>query len=239
MGRASWSRSIARQSGGLALAAGLVLLSCWINARLAARDLKTGRGTELMYFPSGVLLRPMALGHPLTLADLLWLRAIQYYGEHRLSDNRFPYAKHIFSTITALDPHFAEAYMFGGMVLVEEGRDIPSGLALLRRGMAWNPERWELAFETGFAYYLAARDDAQAARFFAAAGRLPGAPEYVVRFAAYAGGRAGNQKQALELWEQLRTESRSPTIRALAERKVKEIRAALGAPRRGRGSRTD
>jgi len=228
------SCDIARQSAGLALAAVFVALGCWTTGRLATRDHQSGRGSELMYFPSGVLLKPMALGHPLTLADLLWLRAIQYYGEHRLSDNRFPYAQHIFSTITALDPHFAEAYMFGGMVLVEEGRDVRSGLALLRRGLAENPGRWELAFETGFAYYLAARDDAQAARFFVEAARLPGAPEYVVRFAAYAGGRAGDQKKALELWEQLRDESRSPTIRALAERKVKEIRAALGARRRGR-----
>ena len=234
---ARWS-GVTRQSLGLALAAILIVISCWTTGRLAVHAARTGRGSELMYFPSGMLLRPMALGHPLTLADLLWLRAIQYYGEHRLSDNRFPHARHIFNTITALDPHFAEAYMFGGMVLVEEGRDIPSGLALLRRGMAWNPERWELAFETGFAYYLAARDDAQAARFFAAAGRLPGAPEYVVRFAAYAGGRAGNQKQALELWEQLRTESRSPTIRALADRKVKEIQAALGARARRRAGTT-
>ena len=179
------------------------------------------------------------LGHPLTLADLLWLRAIQYYGEHRLSDNRFPYAQHIFSTITALDPHFAEAYMFGGMVLVEEGRDIASGLALLRRGIAWNPGRWELAFETGFAYYLAARDDAQAARFFTEAARLPGAPEYVVRFAAYAGGKAGEPEKALVLWDQLRTESRSPTIRALAERKVKEIRAVLDARGRRRPAASD
>jgi hypothetical protein len=226
------------------------MISCWTTGRLAAHAARTGRGSELMYFPSGMLLKPMALGHPLTLADLLWLRAIQYYGEHRLSDNRFPHAQHIFNTITTLDPHFAEAYMFGGMVLVEEGRDIPSGLALLRRGMAWNPERWELAFETGFAYYLAARDDAQAARFFSVAARLPGAPEYVVRFAAYAGGRAGDQQKALELWEQLRTESRSPTgqdmamkgyvIRALADRKVREIRAALAARgRRRAGTGTD
>lgn len=230
------SEGLARQAGGLVLAAILIAIGCWTNGRLAAHPSR-GRGAELMYFPSGVLLKPMALGHPLTLADLLWLRAIQYYGEHRLSDNRFPHAEHIFNTITTLDPHFAEAYMFGGMVLVEEGRDKKAGLALLRRGIAWNPERWELAFETGFAYYLAARDDAQAARFFTDAARLPGAPEYVVRFAAYAGGRGGDPKKAIVLWEQLSKESRSPTIRALAERKVKELRAALDARPRGRAPR--
>jgi hypothetical protein len=201
--------------------------TAWTSGRLSSLEARGRRGSELMYFPSGILLRPMALGHPLTLADLLWLRAIQYYGEHRLSDNRFPYAGHIFDTITALDPHFAEAYLFGGMVLVDEGRDINRGITLLRQGMAWNPERWELAFETGFAYYLAARDNRQAARFFTQAARMDGAPEYVVRFAAYVRGRAGDQQRALELWDRLRTESRSATIRALAERKAAEIRRAM------------
>jgi hypothetical protein len=212
----------------------------WSSGRLAALDARGERGGELMYFPSGILLKPMALGHPHTLADLLWLRAIQYYGEHRLSDNQFPFAKHIFKTITALDRQFTEAYLFGGMVLVEEGRDIPGGIALLREGMAWNPHRWELAFETGFAYYVAARDNAQAARFFTLAARMPGAPEYVIRFAAYVRGRTGDQKLALQLWEELVATTRSPTIRALAERKVAEIRAALeGAPRRPAGSTAD
>lgn len=209
------------------LCAGLAL---WTSARLTARDLHGRRAGELMYFPSGILLKPMAVGHPLTLADLLWLRAIQYYGEHRLSDNRFPFAGHIFDTITTLDPHFVEAYLFGGMVLVDEGRDIERGIALLRRGMAWNPHRWELAFETGFAYYIAARDDAQAARFFAQAAGMEGAPDYVMRFAAYVRGRAGDPWRALVLWEELERTTRSATIRALAQRKAAEIRAALREP---------
>ena len=214
------------------LAAILIAVLClsgavWTSMRLTAQDAPGRRGAELMYFPSGVLLKPMALGQPLTLADLLWLRAIQYYGEHRLSDNRFPFAGHIFDTITTLDPHFVEAYLFGGMVLVEEGRDIQRGLALLRRGMAWNPGRWELAFETGFAYYVAARDDAQAARFFAHAADMEGAPEYVIRFAAYVRGRAGDPHKALALWEELEQTTRSPTIRALAQRKAAAIRAVL------------
>ncbi len=189
-----------------------------------------------MYFPSGVLLRPMALGHPETVADLLWLRAIQYYGEHRLTDGKFPAAGHLFETIAALDPHFAESYLFGGIVLVQEGKDVERGIALLRRGMAWNPERWDLAFETGFAYYVAARDQAQAARFFTLAAHMDGAPEYVIRFAAYVRGRIGDKRAALDLWEELGRETTNPVIRELAERRAAEIRAELAAGKRRRGA---
>jgi hypothetical protein len=217
------------------VAAALVLgvAAATTSSRLHASRSADRMGQELMYFPSGQLLRPAAVGHPLTLADLLWLRAIQYYGEHRLSDNRFPFAGHIFETITTLDPHFAEAYIFGGLVLAGEGRELERGIDLLLRGMAWNPRRWDLAFETGFVYYIAAKDDAQAARFFKLARQLPGAPEIVTRFAAHVESRAGDDDAALALWEELLRTTTHPAMRALAERKVEALRRqrAPGAPR--------
>lgn len=204
-------------------------------AATTSSGLETGRrrgrvGQELMYFPSGQVLEPMSLGDPQTLADLLWLRAIQYYGEHRLTDNRYPFAGHIFEIITALDPHFVEAYIFAGLVLAGEGGDHERGLRLLRRGIAWNPWRWDLAFETGFVYYVAASDDAQSARFFEQARRLPGAPEIVTRFAAHVRSRAGNNEAALALWEEVLLTTSHPLMRDLAERKVKSLRLELGLP---------
>ncbi len=184
-------------------------------------------GGELMYFPSGYLLKPMALGHPLMLADFLWLRAIQYYGEHRMTDNRFPMAGHVFSTITQLDPRFCEAYLFGGLVLAAEGRDRDRGLALMKEGVARNPGRWELPFWTGFIYYLTKGHDRDAAYYFARAARLPGAPGYVVRFAAHAKARSGDLRTALALWQDLLENTTNPAMRTLAEQKMAEIRAEL------------
>lgn len=184
-------------------------------------------GGELMYFPSGYLLRPMALGHPLTVADCLWLRAIQYYGEHRMTDNRFPMAGHVFTTITRLDPLFCEAYLFGGLVLAAEGGDRARGLALMKEGVARNPGRWELPFWTGFVYYLMKEHDRDAAYYFARAARLPGAPGYVMRFAAHAKARSGDLTTALALWEDLLNNTTNPAMRTLAEQKMAEIQAGL------------
>jgi len=213
-----------RQLGcALLLAALAVATSREIHGR--RRD---GRaGGELMYFPSGYLLKPMALGHPLTLADCLWLRAIQYYGEHRLSDNQFPLAGHVFSTITRLDPRFCEAYLFGGLVLAAEGRDRDRGLALMKEGVTWNPGRWELPFWTGFVYYLMKGHDRDAAYYFSRAARLPDAPGYVVRFAAHAKARSGDLPTALALWQDILENTTNPAMRTLAEQKMVEIEAEL------------
>ncbi len=214
----------------LLLLAFVCATASFATSRELLRLRRDGRaGGELMYFPSGYLLKPMAVGHPLTLADFLWLRAIQYYGEHRMSDNRFPMAGHIFEVITELDPNFVEAYMFGGLVLAAEGGDLDRGLVLLRQGIAWNPERWELPFWTGFVHYVSTRDHAQAARFFTRSSRLPGAPPYVKRFAAYTTTQVGDLAAALALWEDLLESSDHPAMRALAEQKVAEIRAQLAA----------
>ena len=57
---------------------------------------------ELSYYPSGNHLRPATLGHEETAADLGWIRAVQYYGEHRRTDNRFVRMRHVFDILTTL-----------------------------------------------------------------------------------------------------------------------------------------
>jgi hypothetical protein len=69
--------------------------------------------------------------------------------------------------------------------------------------MRANPENWRLAFETGFLHYVGTRDMAAAARYFTRASRLPGHPDYVERFAAFANQRAGNLGMAILLWKQV------------------------------------
>ncbi|MEO0162830.1 MAG: hypothetical protein ABIL74_11240, partial [candidate division WOR-3 bacterium] len=61
---------------------------------------------ELMYFPSGLAVKALSLGFYVPLADLVWLRFIQYYGEHRMTDARFDLMHHILDILTTLDPYF-------------------------------------------------------------------------------------------------------------------------------------
>ena len=58
---------------------------------------------DLMYFPSGTALRALSMGFYAPLSDLVWLRFIQYYGEHRMSDAKFEFLYHILDILTTLD----------------------------------------------------------------------------------------------------------------------------------------
>lgn len=195
----------------------------------AARTVPGGRALEeLAYYPSGQWIGPMSLGERATFADLTWLRAIQYYGEHRITDNRYTLMAHVFDIVTALDPRHRNAYVFGGTSLAQEGGQFENGIALLERGRDADPHTWIYPFEIGFLYFVQRRDDETAAQWFAEAARKPDCPEYVHRFAAYTSGKAGYTEQAVMLWERVAEETPNRLLRTKAV--VEAMRLAAGTP---------
>jgi tetratricopeptide (TPR) repeat protein len=184
-------------------------------------------GQELMYFPSGRFLKETAVGHTTTLADIAWLRAIQYYGHHRMTDRKYEMVGHIFDIITTLDPNFVHAYVFGAVVLSQDAGKPEEGLALLRKGMRANPDNWLLAFETGFIYYVILHDCENAGRYFGLASRLPNAPVMTRRFAAFVQEKAGHTETAFELWSEIARVTDNTFIKQMAEERMEKLREQL------------
>ncbi|MBM3316995.1 MAG: hypothetical protein FJY75_03995 [Candidatus Eisenbacteria bacterium] len=208
----------------LLAAAGLsALLAAQAAKRLEAASPPRGR-PELAFFPSGRGLAEASLGHRHLLADLAWLTAIQYYGEHRRGDRRYPQAAHLFRVVTDADPGFSGAYLFGALILAENG-EIDEAAALLAKGVRARPRDWRSWFELGFFHFAVTRSFDEAGSALRIAARLPGAEAYVPRFAAAAAQRAGDRDLALRLWETVARTSDNAEIRRMAD----EQRAALGA----------
>ncbi|HEX7079052.1 MAG TPA: hypothetical protein VF363_11580 [Candidatus Eisenbacteria bacterium] len=158
---------------------------------------------ELLYYPSDAMVRQASLGYETAASDVAWLRGIQYYGEHRLTDQKYAMIGHVMSIVTDLDPRFESPYVFGAFVLAQELKNPEQGLRLLAKGRRANPESWRLAFETGFLHYVCRHDYATAARYFVRASRLPDHPDYVDRFAAFSSQRAGEVGMATLLWRRV------------------------------------
>jgi hypothetical protein len=188
---------------------------------------------ELSYYPSGVSLEPATLGHAETAADLAWLRAVQYYGEHRTSDNRFTNMEHVFDILTTLSPGFVPAYVFGGFALAQEGQNFPAAERLMLKGIEANPRSGELSFELGFLYYVrpGGRDLARAAEFFQLASYQADAPPQSRRFAAYARQNGGDLWLSYELWSQIYRTTRNAYLRETAMREMGKITQAIQAGR--------
>lgn len=220
---AAWSLALVFGAGG------------YVTAATAYRSLPHPRPLEeLSYYPSGEHLRPMTLGHAETAADLAWLRAVQYYGEHRRTDLRFERMDHVFDILTSLAPRFVSAYVFGGFALAQEGFDFPKAERLMWKGIQNNPTSGRLAFEFGFLYYVrpGGRDLRRAAEYFEQAARQADGPPESARFAAFSRQNSGDLRVAYELWGHVEQTSPNQYLREMAQREMKKIREALATGRR-------
>src|SRR5512140_574790 len=195
-----------------------------VQARVAPRD---HLRDELLYYPSGVAVDRASLGHQGLAADLAWLRAVQYYGEHKRSDRKFTMMAHIFDIITDLDPRFVNAYIFGGLVTAEDAGDVRRGVALMEKGVERNPGNWQMQFETGFVQYVCAKDYPVAARHFRTAAELPGAPESAQRFAAFVSARAGDPRASLYLWSEFARRTTNSEMRKKALAAIEKLQQEM------------
>jgi hypothetical protein len=204
----------------LGLAALLAVCAGFLSPR--ARENRQ-EGREVFYYPSETFLREAVLGYRQAAASVCWLRAVQYYGEHKRGDQQFEMMYHLCDLVTDLDPRFIEPYLFGSLVIFTEG-DVPQeGMRLLAKGRDSNPDSWRLQFETGFALYLFAEDYRGAMPFFTKAASMEGAPERVKRFAAFVSERVGELETSLALWQEVAMSSTNPEIRTKAEMHIEEL----------------
>ncbi len=183
---------------------------------------------ELTYFPSGLALRALSMGFYAQLADLIWLRFIQYYGEHRMTDARFDLMHHILDILTTLDQRFLYAYSLGGLMLTHDADRPDQARALIRKGMIANPDDWRLPFMYGFIHYVFLGEHRIARTYFRIASQKPGAPDTPKRWAAFITYyRLGDLKSALALWLDLYNNTKNPEEKAIAEIYLKKIKMKL------------
>ena len=91
-----------------------------------------------------------------TIADVYWLYAIQYYGEHLKSDHRLDSLPAMVQLVTTLSPHFRQAYFSGAFAMLDAGRpDV--AYSMLERGFAANPRDWHFPSYLGFFAYACAQ----------------------------------------------------------------------------------
>jgi len=183
---------------------------------------------RLMYLRSGRTAGRLALSFDNLLADVYWIRTIQHYGrdyKNRKRENRFELLPSLLDMTTALDPQFLIAYRFGAIFMALSPPDGPGrpdlSIALLEKGLAANPDTWQLAHDLAFTHYLYTGDFAAAAAWFKRAAAMPGAPEWIGPLAAITAARGGDRQGARQMLSELgRTQEdyiRRAALRTLAQ----------------------
>jgi tetratricopeptide (TPR) repeat protein len=177
---------------------------------------------ELRYLPEGRILRIASLGHSKLVADLVWLQAIQYYGEQRLTTRNYEQTARFFDAIYDLDPTFMAATRFGALILSQDAGDPASALRLLSRAEHDHPDAWQYPFDEGFIHHTIRRDYQAAGEAYRRAAAHDGAPQLAVQLAGASFGRLGDRETARGIWWALLGDE-NPMTRSLAERSLKNL----------------
>lgn len=193
----------------LALMGGAIgLISALEKQRPAAT-----RAAELLYLPKGEYLKVAVLGYRQIVADLIWLRVLQYVGVRDQTPEGYRWAYYAGDVLTDLDPKFVFAYQGLGTVFAIAADQVEESIKLLKKGMQENPEVWNLPFLLGYNYYFELHDPATAATYFQTAASLPGSPKYLPQLAARMMIEAGAPDAALEFLQRLYAQVQDEQIR--------------------------
>jgi len=162
---------------------------------------------DLLYFSSPPVLKALALGYDSLLADIYWMRAIQYYGRRDEAARRPVRYKNLaamLDIVTTLDPRMLDVYRAGSIFLAEPdpiGAGQPdAAMKLLDKGISLHPEEWRLRFDKGLAYFIYFKDPVRAARIWFEASRLASSPPWMEGLAARAFSEGGEIATAKDLY---------------------------------------
>ena len=185
-----------------------------------------------LYVRSPDAIKRLTLGFDALAADLYWIRAIQHYGGERLSapgvQRTYDLLYPLLDLTTMLDPYFNIAYRFGAIFLSEQYPGGPGrpdqAIALLRRGLAVQPQKWQYPHDIGFVYYWSMDDPTAAAAWFQRAAELPDAPAWLKPLAASMLTQGSDRTAARYLWRQI-LNSDQEWLRRSAERALAQLDA--------------
>lgn len=193
----------------LVLAAALPFVQGSIDARRG----RFRAQEEVLYLWSGEHVRRLSPGFEDLMADIYWLRTVQYFGGQRAfaGGKNFDLLAPLVDITTTLDPTFELAYRYGAIFLAEEppsGAGQPQkGAALLERASRALPRSWRIRQDWGFLTYFFLHDAEKASHILDDAAALPGAPDWLRSSAADFLNRSGERATSRSIWQHLYEQS--------------------------------
>jgi tetratricopeptide (TPR) repeat protein len=95
------------------------------------------------------------------------------------------------------------------------------GVRFLKRGVGYNPNKYDVYFELGWTFYHKGKDYPNAVRYLQKAAKHPH-PDYVDDVLAHAYEKSGQIKEAITQWEYVKVHA--PTFASIADRMIKDLK---------------
>jgi hypothetical protein len=225
----------------IALMVGVFFGTWSLRRRAMSHYLGTQTYEDIYYLPPPEWLQVMSLGYRRALADLIWLRALIYFGDEFEHRGAVRHVFHYGESMLALDPDFRRVYRWVGVAGVYTPTGSPvqfieRAVDVLRRGVARFPNDGELAWDAGatIIYELLPnlpKDDPERERLEAegnehmiAAARLGAGPPWLVLTNASVLRKLGKKDRELRHLEEMYAMVRNPDVKAQIEIRLSQLR---------------
>jgi tetratricopeptide (TPR) repeat protein len=207
----------AKRVVAVVLLAGLLLGLQPLNQSLSTERLVRGYArptqvTKILQYDApamtGVIVGAMLGGFREVAASMLWMKthSMWHKGEGTYWDSLY-----LMRMTTLLDPHWLEPWRITAWHCAynlyvetedpeEQAKMLELGVDVLKEGISWNPDRYDLYFELGWTYFDKIRDYDEAARWLGAATQFEH-PEYIERLIAHGYERLPDMPEALKWYD--------------------------------------
>jgi hypothetical protein len=201
-----------------------------IQKRIDAQSASLAEADEELLLQSPDAIKRVSLGYDGLLGDIYWTRAVQYYGAHANKQDRdFHLLWPLLDVATTLDPKLEVAYHFGAIFLSETG-EIGAGrtdlaIKLVKKGIAANPDTWQLGTDLGFLYYWRMKDYPEASAVYQRTSQIPGSPPWIKMMAARVAQTGGSLETSSMLWQQVYDTTQDPDVKKQSAKELQGLRA--------------
>ena len=95
----------------------------------------------------------VSFGFRRLFADFEYISFLQYYGNREHAHTGFKDLYRYIDDITDADPHFTFAYTYGGAALAFNLERYDEAISIIKKGLRYNPEFWQLRLYLGAIIY--------------------------------------------------------------------------------------
>lgn len=196
---------------------------------------------ETLYLSSGETVRRLSVGFDGVVADLYWIRAVQYFGlkfggglEGKVTFKGLPTKKDLpilypmLDVLTTIDPDYLAAYRSGSLFIAEY--DFDSASALLKKGIANakdRPTKFKLLADLGAIYWRAQQYE-KCAVIYEEASKTALAPRdraWTGLMVGAAKTRGGDRKTSYLLFTQMLEDAEDEAARKAAQWRLDQLQS--------------
>jgi len=202
-----------------------------VTERAAERHVGRDAKKDVLYVWSGPQARRLADGFTNVLADIYWLRTVQYFGSQRAFAEKSDFAllRPLVDITTALDPRMDIAYRYGATFLAEKypagAGDPQAAIQVLRKAVTELPSSWRLRQDLALFHYFFLNDGTTASQILLEAAKLPDAPHVLETLAADVVARRGDRQTARSLWRRIYDQAEPGAMRDNAATHLEQLDA--------------